>query len=114
MPALGGKTEYRDSVVAFLNLNYLVLNGDYDKIVNMEDIAEQSYDTKGSKNKSKEDIDAFNKAVNEFNSANDKYNATNNSLNKKRTEVFNDWEKTASNFIDKLHLRIDDTIMRFI
>ena len=44
MQAFEGKTEYRDSVVSFLSLNYLVLNGDYDKIVNMEDIAEQSYD----------------------------------------------------------------------
>jgi hypothetical protein len=259
MPALDGKTSYRDSVVSFLNLNYLVLNGDYDKIVNMEDIAEQSYDNmeaylkakelasdkldsaserldkaqqefasenginlisnpdkiakkleragevnsyynqifliffkaqkqeaymiealnkgdvnsfeqnktalasvsdecmkkvkeakafknnnalknacndalkffneeakkdaevisdylvkkesfdkikkaydaKGSKSKSKQDIDAFNKAVNEYNTANDKYNSLNNTLNKKRSEILNDWNNTAANFVDK-------------
>ena len=39
-----GDTEYRDSVVAFLELNYNVLNNDYEKIMNMEAIAEQSYD----------------------------------------------------------------------
>jgi hypothetical protein len=39
-----GNTEYRDSVVAFLELNYNVLNNDYEKIMNMEEIAEQSYD----------------------------------------------------------------------
>jgi K+/H+ antiporter YhaU regulatory subunit KhtT len=259
MQALDGKTEYRDSVVSFLSLNYLVLNGDYDKIVNMEDIAEQSYDnmeayllakqkandkldsaserldksqekfaaenninlvsnpdktvkklekagevnsyynklfliffkaqkqevymidalnkndvnafeqnktallatteecivklkdikpykgnqtvkkscgealkfyneeakkdaevisdylvkkesfdkikkayeTKGSKSKSKDEIDAYNKSVNEFNAANNKYNDINNSLNKKRADVLNDWNNTVNNFIDK-------------
>ncbi|CAG5083455.1 LIC11966 family surface protein [Parvicella tangerina] len=44
MPAYNGNTEYRDSVVAFLQLNYDVLNNDYAKIVDMEEIAEQSYD----------------------------------------------------------------------
>jgi hypothetical protein len=37
-------TTYRDSVVAFLNIYYLVLREDYAKIVDMEEIAEQSYD----------------------------------------------------------------------
>ena len=37
-------TEYRDSVVSFLELNYNILNDDYAKIVDMEEIAEQSYD----------------------------------------------------------------------
>ncbi len=259
MQPLDGKTEYRDSVVSFLNLNYLVLNGDYDKIVNMEDIAEQSYDNmeayllakqkandkldsasdrldkaqekfaaensinlvsnpdkivkklekagevnsyynqvfliffkaqkqevymidalnrndvngfeqnknalvattdecisklknikpfkgnqsvkkscadalkffseeakkdaevisdylvkkesfdkikkayeiKGSKSKNKDEIDAYNKAVNEFNAANNKYNDTNNTLNKKRADVVNDWNNAVNNFIDK-------------
>jgi hypothetical protein len=39
-----GDTAYRDSVVSFLKLNYAVLNEDYEKIMNMEEIAEQSYD----------------------------------------------------------------------
>ena len=34
----------RDSVVAYFNLCFHVLNEDYEKILNMEDIAEQSYD----------------------------------------------------------------------
>lgn len=34
----------RDSVVAFLSLNYDVLNNDFEKIVDMEEVAEQSYD----------------------------------------------------------------------
>lgn len=44
LPGFKGDTEYRDSVVSFLELNYNVLNEDYEKIMNMEEIAEQSYD----------------------------------------------------------------------
>lgn len=39
-----GNTEYRDSVISFLDINYRVLSHDYEKILNMEEIAEQSYD----------------------------------------------------------------------
>jgi hypothetical protein len=39
-----GSTTYRDSVVSFLNINYYVLKEDYAKIVDMEEIAEKSYD----------------------------------------------------------------------
>ncbi|MCW3104669.1 MAG: hypothetical protein JWO09_3109 [Bacteroidetes bacterium] len=44
MPAFNGDAGLRDSVVAFLTINYNVLTQDYEKIVNMEEIAEQSYD----------------------------------------------------------------------
>ena len=44
MDAYEGSFQYRDSVVSFLRINYIVLNQDYEKILNMEDIAEQSYD----------------------------------------------------------------------
>jgi hypothetical protein len=39
-----GNSAYRDSVVSFLNIYYIVLKEDYAKIVDMEAIAEQSYD----------------------------------------------------------------------
>lgn len=39
-----GNTAYRDSVVSFLKLNKIILNEDYAKIVDMEEVAEQSYD----------------------------------------------------------------------
>ncbi len=42
--SFNGNAAYRDSVIKFLQLNYNVLNNDYEKIVNMEEIAEQSYD----------------------------------------------------------------------
>lgn len=44
LPGYNGNTSYRDSVLSYLNLNKLVLNDDYAKIVDMEEIAEQSYD----------------------------------------------------------------------
>lgn len=39
-----GETAYRDSVVSYLNLTEIVLTQNYDKILDMEEIAEQSYD----------------------------------------------------------------------
>jgi hypothetical protein len=39
-----GDKSYRDTTVKFLDMAYKVLNEDYSKIVNMEEVAEQSYD----------------------------------------------------------------------
>lgn len=39
-----GDSEFRDSTLAFLSLSYSVINEDYSKIVDMEAVAEQSYD----------------------------------------------------------------------
>ncbi len=44
MQGFGGSTEYRDSVVSYLNINLHLLREDYAKIVDMEEIAERSYD----------------------------------------------------------------------
>jgi hypothetical protein len=44
MPPFKGDKSLRDSTVSFLKFFYLVLNDDYGKILNMEEIAEQSYD----------------------------------------------------------------------
>jgi hypothetical protein len=44
MDGFEGSTQYRDSVIAYLQMNYIVLSEDYSKILNMEEIAEQSYD----------------------------------------------------------------------
>jgi hypothetical protein len=44
MPKFKGDAAYKDSAAAFLKFYYNVLNDDYSKIVNMEEIAEQSYD----------------------------------------------------------------------
>ncbi len=44
MPSYKKDKSYRDSAVSFMKLYYNALNEDYSKIVNMEEIAEQSYD----------------------------------------------------------------------
>jgi predicted DNA-binding protein len=44
MPSFKGSKSYRDSAVSFMKLYYNVLNEDYGKIINMEEVAEQSYD----------------------------------------------------------------------
>lgn len=43
MDAFEGDAAYRDSVVSFLNIYYLILKEDYAKIVDMEEISERSY-----------------------------------------------------------------------
>jgi hypothetical protein len=44
MPCFHDECALRDSMISFLTLNYYVLTYSYDKILNMEDLAEQSYD----------------------------------------------------------------------
>jgi hypothetical protein len=44
MPTFKGDKQLRDSAVNYLKILYSVFNEDYSKIVNMEEIAEQSYD----------------------------------------------------------------------
>jgi len=44
MPPYKGDSKLRDSIAVYFRINYHVINEDYGKIVNMEDIAEQSYD----------------------------------------------------------------------
>ncbi len=44
MQPFSGNSAYRDSTVRYLELSYLVLNNDYSKIMDMEEISEQSYD----------------------------------------------------------------------
>lgn len=43
-PGFKGDKTYRDATANYLKTTYLVFNEDYSKIVNMEEIAEQSYD----------------------------------------------------------------------
>lgn len=49
-----GGTDYRDSVVSFLEVNLAVVAEDYEKIMNLEDIAESSYDMMDAYIKAKE------------------------------------------------------------
>jgi regulator of RNase E activity RraB len=42
--AYNGETYYRDSILSYLEMNKAVVAQDYEKIMNLEEIAEQSYD----------------------------------------------------------------------
>lgn len=44
MPPYKGNKAFRDTAVQFMKLYYNVMNEDYAKIINLEEIAEQSYD----------------------------------------------------------------------
>lgn len=44
MPAFNGSTALRDSVMTVLSIEYNIINEDYANIVNLEEVAEQSYD----------------------------------------------------------------------
>ena len=44
MGSFNGDKSYRDTAVNFMKFYYNVMNDDYSKIINMEEIAEQSYD----------------------------------------------------------------------
>ncbi len=44
LPSFKGDNSYRDSAVNFMKFYYNVMNDDYSKVINMEEIAEQSYD----------------------------------------------------------------------
>lgn len=57
MPSYKGDKTYRDTAVSFMRLYFNVLNEDYSKIINMEDIAEQSYDDMEAYMMAKEMVD---------------------------------------------------------
>ncbi|MEL7004248.1 MAG: hypothetical protein AAFN93_16125 [Bacteroidota bacterium] len=44
LPAFEGDSKLRDSTVNYLNVSYHVTNDDYAKIINLEEVAERSYD----------------------------------------------------------------------
>lgn len=44
LPAFNGKTYLKDSILSFLRIQKIVINEDYAKIMDLEDVAESSYD----------------------------------------------------------------------
>lgn len=74
MPSFNGDKSLRDSAVNYLKILYNVFNEDYAKLVNMEEIAEQSYDAmeaylliqEKADEKLKEANDAYAKQEKEF------------------------------------------------
>ncbi|MEM6803599.1 MAG: hypothetical protein AAF696_19500, partial [Bacteroidota bacterium] len=58
-------------------------------------------DGKKAKDRSQEDIDTYNTAVNEYNQAVQEFNATNEELNGMRAKMIKLWNKTSDSFIDR-------------
>lgn len=44
MPPFNKSTALRDSIISSMNINYIIVNQDYAKLVDMEEVKEQSYD----------------------------------------------------------------------
>jgi hypothetical protein len=63
----------------------------------------KSFDSKLAKNRTQDDIDAYNKAVNDYNKAVKDYNKTSEDLNGGREKVLNNWDVTRKRFMD-LHV----------
>jgi hypothetical protein len=73
--------------------DFYVKQEEFDKL-------KKSMDAKGS-GRTKEDVDAYNKAVNDFNSAVKTFNQTNQKVNSQRTQVVNDWNDSEKRFADE-------------
>lgn len=72
----------------------------YLKQENFEKI-KKAFDAKPESKRTKEDIDAFNKAVNEVNAAINSFNQTNNKVNQGRKQVLDNYEKAEKEFSDR-------------
>jgi hypothetical protein len=65
------------------------------------DKIKKSLEAKGN-NRTKEDVDQYNKAVRDINASANNFNQLNQDLNKRRQEVVDDWEKSEKEFRDDL------------
>lgn len=92
-----GKTTLRDSIAAYFKLTQIILNQDYGKILDLEDIAEQSYDAMEAyllaKEKASDKGDAaFEAAMTQY----DAFAAENNiKLRESESELTKKLEKTS-------------------
>ncbi|MCO6498810.1 MAG: hypothetical protein J5I47_00340 [Vicingus serpentipes] len=60
-----------------------------------------AFEAKKESNRTQQDVDEFNKAVNDINSASESYNKKNNTLFQKRSELLNKWNNSVSSFLDR-------------
>ena len=74
--------------------DYLLKEENFNKI-------KKQFEAKPSGKRTQQEVDNFNKAVNDINGALKNYNAVNADLNKQRTTILNDWNKTYSKYMDE-------------
>jgi folate-dependent tRNA-U54 methylase TrmFO/GidA len=60
----------------------------------------KQFELKSGSQRTKQDIDQYNKAVNDINADMQDYNKTNNELNKARSSALNNWEKVNKKYMD--------------
>jgi len=75
-------------------MDYYLKQENFDKL-------KKTMEAKGS-NRTKEDVDQYNKAVKEINSSVNSFNQLNQDLNKRRQEVVQNWENSEKTFRDEL------------
>lgn len=69
----------------------------YLKLENFNKI-KTAFEAKKEKNRTQQDVDEYNNAVNEMNDAVNKYNEVNDANNKERSELIDNWNSTAEKF----------------
>lgn len=75
-------------------MDFYLKEENFDKI-------KKSLDAKGS-NKTKEDVDQYNKSVKDINTSVNNFNQLNQDLNKRRQDVVANWEAAEKSFRDDL------------
>ena len=64
------------------------------------DKIKKSFDAKVAKDRTQQDVDAYNKAVNEVNAASNTYNRINTNINNNRKQVVDNWNNANETFLD--------------
>ncbi len=60
----------------------------------------KQFEVKAASQRTKPEVDQFNKAVNDINAAGDRFNALNADLNKQRSSSLHDWEDAVKKYLD--------------
>ena len=96
MDCFNGDCALRDSVVSYFNISLIVLNEDFQKILNLEEIAEQSYDLMEAYFLAKQlASDKMEEAGNRLDAVEDEFVAKNNiKLNEQKSDLSKKIEQT--------------------
>lgn len=73
--------------------DFLLKKESFDKL-------QKSFNNKPAAQRSKTDVDNYNKSVNDMNQAGNEYNRVNNEINKKRTDILDNWNDTVKKYWD--------------
>lgn len=74
--------------------DFFVRGEEFDKL-------KKAMESKDASSRTKEDVDAYNKAVKDFNSSVNTFNQNNNKVNNGRTQALNEWTNTEKSFADE-------------